>query len=109
MLNTQRALEGDPTMSNMDKNALVDAKADIEQAQRTGVIDEKTSRAQQQILDLNIQYYDQEQAIKAKVANGQLSIANAQLELAKAQAWRDRYMSELVGKGMDLLGGFIPH
>lgn len=105
MLNTQRALEGDPTMSNMDKNALVDAKADIEQAQRTGVIDENTSRAQQKILDLNIQYYDQEQAIKAKVANGQLSIANAQLELAKAQAWRDRYMSELVGKGMDLLGG----
>lgn len=105
MINTQRAFEGDPTMSNMDKNALVDAKADIEQAQRTGVIDENTSRAQQKILDLNIQYYDQEQAIKAKVANGQLSIANAQLELAKAQAWRDRYMSELVGKGMDLLGG----
>lgn len=105
MLNTQRAIEGNPTMSNMDKNALVDAKADIEQAQRMGVIDENTARSQQKILDLNIQYYDQEQAIKAKVANGQLSIANAQLELAKAQAWRDRYMSELVGKGMDLLGG----
>lgn len=109
MLNTQRALEGDPTMSNMDKNALVDAKADIEQAQRMGVIDENTARSQQKILDLNVQYYDQEQAIKAKVANGQLSIAQAQLELAQAQAWRDRYMSELVGKGMDLLGGFIPH
>ena len=109
MLNTQRALEGDPTMSNMDKNALVDAKADIEQAQRTGVIDENTSRAQQKILDLNIQYYDQEMAIKKKVAEGQLSIAQANLELAKAQAWRDRYMNELVGKGMDLLGGFIPH
>ena len=109
MLNTQRALEGDPTMSNMDKNALVDAKADIEQAQRTGVIDENTSRAQQKILDLNIQYYDQEMSIKKKVAEGQLSIAQANLELAKAQAWRDRYMNELVGKGMDLLGGFIPH
>lgn len=107
MLNTQRAIEGNPTMSNMDKNALVDAKADIEQAQRMGVIDENTARSQQKILDLNIQYYDQEQAIKAKVANGQLSIANAQLELAKAQAWRDRYMSEFIGKGMDLLGGFL--
>ena len=109
MLNTQRAIEGNPTMSNMDKNALVDAKADIEQAQRMGVIDENTARSQQKILDLNIQYYDQEMSIKKKMAEGQLSIAQANLELAKAQAWRDRYMNELVGKGMDLLGGFIPH
>ena len=105
MLNTQRAIEGNPTMSNMDKNALVDAKADIEQAQRMGVIDENTARSQQKILDLNIQYYDQEMSIKKKMAEGQLSIAQANLELAKAQAWRDRYMNELVGKGMDLLGG----
>lgn len=96
MLNTQRALEGNPTMSNMDKNALVDAKSDIEQAQRMGIIDENTSRAQQQILELNIKYYDQEQAIKAAVANSQMSNAAAQLELAKAAHTRDLLIKDLV-------------
>ncbi len=95
MINTQRTLEGDPTMSNMDKNALVDAKADIEQAQRMGVIDENTSRAQQKILDLNIQYYDQEQAIKAAVANSQMTNAAAQLELARAAHTRDLMIKQL--------------
>lgn len=99
MLNTQRTLEGDPTMSNMDKNALVDAKADIEQAQRMGVIDENTARSQQKILDLNIQYYDQEMAIKKKVAEGQLSIAQAELELQRNAAWKNNLIAEFIGAG----------
>ena len=103
MLNTQRVLEGDPTMSNMDKNALVDAKADIEQAQRMGVIDENTARAQQKILDLNIQYYDQEQAIKAAVANSQMSNAAAQLELQRNAAWKNQLIAELIGAGKNWL------
>ena len=103
MLNTQRALEGDPTMSNMDKNALVDAKADIEQAQRMGVIDENTARDQQKILDLNIQYYDQEQAIKAAVANSQMSNAAAQLELQRNAAWKNQLIAELIGAGKNWL------
>ena len=106
MLNTQRALEGDPTMSNMDKNALVDAKADIEQAQRMGVIDENTARSQQKILDLNIQYYDQEQAIKAAVANSQMTNAAAQLELAKAAHTRDLMIKQVYDDfGSPLLKG----
>lgn len=106
MLNTQRALEGDPTMSNMDKNALVDAKADIEQAQRMDVIDENTARAQQKILDLNVQYYDQEQAIKAAVANSQMTNAAAQLELARAAHTRDLMIKQLYDDfGSPLLKG----
>ena len=108
MLNTQRALEGDPTMSNMDKNALVDAKADIEQAQRMGVIDESTARAQQKILDLNIQYYDQEQAIKAAVANSQMSNAAAQLELQRNAAWKNQLIAELIGAGKNWLNNTNP-
>lgn len=106
MLNTQRAIEGNPTMSNMDKNALVDAKADIEQAQRMGIIDENTARSQQKILDLNIQYYDQEQAIKAAVANSQMTNAAAQLELARAAHTRDLMIKQLYDDfGSPLLKG----
>lgn len=108
MLNTQRVLEGDPTMSNMDKNALVDAKADIEQAQRMGIIDENTSRAQQKILDLNIQYYDQEQAIKKKVTEGQLTIAQAELELQKNAAWKNNLIAEFIGAGKNWLNKTNP-